>query len=226
MAKRSALLEVDAFNPAFPYVADYDTWLRIAQRHPLHYIDLELARWRVHPDQFTRRTWITLADQRKLLEPLFRDASIPRPIRVSIGDNLLGQHRVATRRLLAEGNIVAAVRAAVGMFSYPDRLLAFVLGAIAETNTIGPILLRGYKSARSRWRRWRAVVNGWLPPAEDEPGGPKTNNRAGDHIAWPMHADIHPRHGDNARQDPPDHGGARQHPGSGHGAGHRHRGMA
>ena len=196
MVKRSALLEVDAFNPAFPYVADYDTWLRIAQRHPLHYIDVELAKWRVHPDQFTRQTWITLADQRKLLEPLFRNASIPKSVRVSIGDNLLGQYRVASRRLLEEGNVVDAARAAIGMFRYPDRLRAFVLGAIAETKTAGPILLRGYKSVRSWWRRWRT-------PAEDEPRRGQANDGAGNHIAWPVHADVDPRDCDDARQDPP-----------------------
>jgi hypothetical protein len=36
-----------SFNPLYPYIADYDTWLRIARRHAMHYTPEVLAKWRV-----------------------------------------------------------------------------------------------------------------------------------------------------------------------------------
>ena len=153
LARTVALRSVDSFNPIYPYIADYDTWLRLARRYPLHYIPDVLAKWRVHANQFTNRCPdITLADHRKLLGPLFRTASNPQPIRIAIGDRLLGQHRVSCRKLVKQKRFGLAARAAIGMFSYPDRLLAYCLGALAETQVVGPGLLRAYKGIRQLWR--------------------------------------------------------------------------
>lgn len=165
MARRDALTAIDSYDPQYPYVADYDTWLRLARRFPLHYSPEVLAKWRVHANQFTRsQTEVTLADQRKLLLPLYRTASIPKPIRIAIGDNLLGQHRVASRRLFKDGHVAASAKAAVGMMSLPDRMIAFALGAVAERTTIGPSLLRGYKALRHRWRAVRADRSSTVGP--------------------------------------------------------------
>jgi glycosyltransferase involved in cell wall biosynthesis len=153
LAQTVALRSVDSFNPAYPYIADYDTWLRLARRYPLHYTPDVLAKWRVHANQFTNRCPdITLADHRKLLGPLIRTASNPRPIRIALGDRLLGQHRVSCRRLLKQKRYALAARAAIGMLNYPDRLLAYCLGALAETRIVGPRLLRAYKAIRQQWR--------------------------------------------------------------------------
>jgi glycosyltransferase involved in cell wall biosynthesis len=153
LARTVALRSVDSFNPAYPYIADYDTWLRLARRYPLHYTPDVLAKWRVHANQFTNRyPDITLTDHRKLLGALFHTASNPRPIRIAIGDRLLGQHRVSCRNLVKQKRFGLAARAAIGMVSYPDRLLAFGLGALAETQVVGPRLLRAYKAVRKHWR--------------------------------------------------------------------------
>lgn len=156
LARTAALRSVDAFNPAYPYIADYDTWLRMARRYRMHYTPAVLAKWRVHETQFTTRCpEITLADHRKLLAPLFRTASNPRPIRIALGDRLLGQHRVSCRCLLRQKRFGLAARAALGMFSYPDRLLAFFLGQIAETPVIGRRLVGFYKRGRDLIRASR-----------------------------------------------------------------------
>jgi glycosyltransferase involved in cell wall biosynthesis len=166
LAKTAVLKTVDSFNPAFPYIADYDTWLRIAKRYRLHYDPDVLAMWRVHRTQFTSRCPdITLADHRALLGPLSRTMSIPAPIRVAIGDRLLGQHRVSCRALLQQRRFGLAMRAAAGMFSYPDRLLAFCLGAVAQTRVAGPALLHAYKRLRRRLRARRGAA----PPAAGPP---------------------------------------------------------
>ena len=154
VAKTAVLKHIGSFDPQYPYIADYDTWLRISRRHRLHYTPEVLASWRQHQTQFTNRCPdITLADHRRLLGPLSRTASIPRPIRIALGDRLLGQHRVSARALWRQKRFGLAVRAALGMFSYPDRLLAFCLGAVAETQVVGPLLLNAYKAVRGRIRR-------------------------------------------------------------------------
>jgi glycosyltransferase involved in cell wall biosynthesis len=43
MVKRALLNEVGLFDEAFPVCEDYDLWLRISCRHPIHLIDRELV---------------------------------------------------------------------------------------------------------------------------------------------------------------------------------------
>ena len=47
-AKTAVLKAVNGFNPEYPYIADYDTWLRIARRHRLRYLPNVLAKWRTY----------------------------------------------------------------------------------------------------------------------------------------------------------------------------------
>ena len=149
LARTDVLKSVDSFNPIYPYIADYDTWLRIARRYPLHYMPDVLAKWRVHAKQFTNRCPdITLADHRKLLGPLYRTASIPQPIRVSIGARVFGQHLVSCRDLVKQKRFAQGARAAIGMFSYPRPLLASCRKAIAEAPVVGRGLRTIYRSVR------------------------------------------------------------------------------
>ena len=151
LARTAALRAVDAFDPAYRYIADYDTWLRMARRYGLHYTPEVLAKWRVHRVQFTQRCpEVTLADHRALLGALYRTESIPQPIRIAVGDRLLGQHRVSCRWLLKQGRYALAARALYGMFSYPDRLFAYLVGKVLERRRLGPALrmaLRAVKGA-------------------------------------------------------------------------------
>ena len=139
VARTDALRSVNSFNPAYPYIADYDTWLQLARRYGLHYTPAVLAKWRVHANQFTNRCpEVTLADHRKLLAPLARTASNPHAIRVAVGDRLLGQHRESCRRLLKQKRFGLAARAACGMLRYPARLRAYCSGTIAQLPIVGP----------------------------------------------------------------------------------------
>ena len=164
LARTTALTSVDSFKPAYPYIADYDTWLQLARRYRLHYTPEVLAKWRVHANQFTNRCpEITLADHRKLLGPLSRTASNPRPIRIALGDRLLGQHRVSCRNLLAQRRFGLAARAAFGMLSYPDRLLEYCLGTIAEIPVVGRRLVGAYKVLRRLIRAPRRIRRALTP---------------------------------------------------------------
>jgi glycosyltransferase involved in cell wall biosynthesis len=177
MARTTTLRSVDSFKPAYPYIADYDTWLQLARRYHIHYTPDVLAKYRVHGNQFTTRCpEITLKDHRNLLGPLSRTASIPRPVRIAMSDRLLGQHRVSCRLLLKQRRFGLAARAAFGMFSYPDRLLAFCLGAIIETPGLG-------RTARAVYRTVRRLVRGPRRPTPPlEPIGSTVASTAPAHV--------------------------------------------
>jgi glycosyltransferase involved in cell wall biosynthesis len=51
--RRDAALAVGGFPVQYRYVADYDFFLRLAERHALAGVDEVLARWRVHEGQLT-----------------------------------------------------------------------------------------------------------------------------------------------------------------------------
>ena len=55
MLKRSLLDEVGLFDEAFPVCEDYDLWLRVSSRHPIHLIDDALViKEGGMPDQLSR----------------------------------------------------------------------------------------------------------------------------------------------------------------------------
>ena len=169
LARTAALRSVNSFDPIYPYIADYDTWLQLARRYAMHCTPAVLAKWRVHATQFTNRCpEVTLNDHRQLLGRLYRIESIPQPIRIALGDRLLGQHRVSCRMLLKQRHVAPAARAALGMCTYPDRLVAFVLGSIAETPLVGRPLVSVYKTMRRALRAprriARAVQDAMSPP--------------------------------------------------------------
>ncbi len=140
LAPRAAILTVGGFNHSYRHVNDYELWLRLARRYPLKFIDEPLAMYRVHDEQFTQRRWeITLPEQCALIRPILKSASYPRDVRIALGDNLLGQHRLASRGLLKQRRYGLAARAALGMCRYPDRLRDYVRHQLRAT-ALGPAL--------------------------------------------------------------------------------------
>jgi glycosyltransferase involved in cell wall biosynthesis len=148
-ARTAVLRAEDSFDPQYPYIADYDTWLRIARQYAVHYTAEVLAKWRVHQTQFTNRCPdVTLADHDKLLGPLVRTASIPESIRTSIAARVCGQHVVSCGQLLKQKRFGLAARAVVGMCAYPDHALAYCRKAIAEEPLLGRRLRTAYRAVR------------------------------------------------------------------------------
>lgn len=55
---RSVLDEVGLFDEEMPACEDYDLWLRICARYPVHFLDEPLVvKYGGHPDQLSRRIW-------------------------------------------------------------------------------------------------------------------------------------------------------------------------
>jgi glycosyltransferase involved in cell wall biosynthesis len=55
---RSVFESVGLFDETLPACEDYDLWLRICARYPVHYLDEPLVvKYGGHPDQLSRRIW-------------------------------------------------------------------------------------------------------------------------------------------------------------------------
>jgi glycosyltransferase involved in cell wall biosynthesis len=119
-----AIRDAGGFNLSYRHVNDFELWLRLARRHRVVFMPEALACYREHDAQFTqRRMDITLPEQCALLNPIVRSSTYPVDVRTALGDNMLGQHRLAARTLFRQGRYLLAGRAAAGMLQYPDRLL-------------------------------------------------------------------------------------------------------
>ena len=134
MVPAATLRAVGGFNHGYRHVNDYELWLRLARQFPFVYLDEPLASYRVHDGQFTqRRMEITLPEQCALLHPIMRSASYPADVRVAIGDNLFGQHRLAWCSFIRQRRYFWAIGAALGMCRYPDRLLDYARDKAKDT---------------------------------------------------------------------------------------------
>ena len=121
--RTAAIRDAGGFNLGYRHVNDFELWLRLARRHRLIYMNEALALYRVHDAQFTqRRMDVTLPEQCALLDPIVNSSTFPADIRIALGDNMLGQHRLAARTLWQQRRHALAIRAALGMLRYPERL--------------------------------------------------------------------------------------------------------
>lgn len=149
LVEAAALHSAGGFNLNFRHCNDYETWLRLARRHPIVFLDDALVSYRVHQASFTfQRLDVTLPEQCALLDPIVASAMYPVDVRRAIGDMLLGQHRLAMRALWTQGRRVRAATAALGMLRYPDRLLDSVrhqhAGTLTGRTIEGAIRLRAH----------------------------------------------------------------------------------
>ena len=181
------LRAVGGFNQSYRHVNDFELWLRLARRYPFAFIDRPLALYRVHDSQFTRRRMeITLPEQCALIHPMMRSASYPREVRIALGDNLLGQHRLAWSSFIRQRRYRWAALAALGMCRYPDRLVDYardflkgtVVGAGIEASiTTLDAIARARAVAVDTGRRVFALVRraGRLAArlARRQPGAPR-----------------------------------------------------
>jgi glycosyltransferase involved in cell wall biosynthesis len=158
VVRRSAATAAGGFDARYRYAADYDLWLRMARHHPMAFVDEPLARYRVHPTQFTQRfPEITLPEQVAILEPMRRSASYPASIRAAIGDNLYGQHWLALPVFVRRGQFARAARTAAGMLRYPDRIRDSMRHRMSRTFA-GPIVERAI-DVSLRWNnRYRQLA--------------------------------------------------------------------
>jgi glycosyltransferase involved in cell wall biosynthesis len=150
--RTDAIRDAGGFNLSYRHVNDFELWLRLARRHRLVFMPEALACYREHDAQFTqRRMDVTLPEQCALLDPIVTSSSFPPAVRVALGDNMLGQHRLAARTLFRQRRYALAARAGLGMLRYPDRLLDSI---------------RHAWTGRVRGRALEASVAAWLSIAD------------------------------------------------------------
>lgn len=55
MVRRNIFDDIGYFNSQYSYLEDLDMWIRILKSHEICFIPEPLARWRIHPEQFTQK---------------------------------------------------------------------------------------------------------------------------------------------------------------------------
>ncbi len=99
--RKSIFDEVGPIDASLHYAMDYDFYLRAAERHELHDIDLLTTRMRVHPDAKTSQGWDNFAaDVRRTFEKVWK----PR-IPGSTAYSLMGVRMYAAKSHLVESFI-------------------------------------------------------------------------------------------------------------------------
>ncbi|HEY6213962.1 MAG TPA: glycosyltransferase, partial [Vicinamibacterales bacterium] len=89
--RREDVRAIGGFDTRFQYVSDYDLWLRLTRRGSIECSLDPLAKYRVHPTQFTQRhSDVTLAEHTQLLWPIIRTASYPKDVRESLKHMMFG----------------------------------------------------------------------------------------------------------------------------------------
>jgi glycosyltransferase involved in cell wall biosynthesis len=82
MVRRDVLQALGGFDerPAYRATEDYDLWLRIAYRHPFHFIPEVLARYRVHGSNMSRGVMARIDLWQMVLENIFKTLVVPLPV--------------------------------------------------------------------------------------------------------------------------------------------------
>jgi len=82
MVRRDVLEAVGGFDerPAYRATEDYDLWLRIAYRHPFHFVPEVLARYRLHGSNLSRGVMARIDLWQMVLENIFKTLVVPPPL--------------------------------------------------------------------------------------------------------------------------------------------------
>ena len=71
--RRGPFLEVGGLNPSLHYSLDYDLWIKLALRYPVHYLPQVLARARIYPETKTASGGLDRLDEiARMIQPYGR----------------------------------------------------------------------------------------------------------------------------------------------------------
>jgi alpha-1,3-rhamnosyltransferase len=76
MYRRERLVEVGGFDENIPWFEDWDAVLRVAERHPIDYIDAPLGHYRLHPTNTHKRLDWMFEGIQATMEKHFRDGRL------------------------------------------------------------------------------------------------------------------------------------------------------
>jgi glycosyltransferase involved in cell wall biosynthesis len=143
MHRRSTFEAVGGFRPRFAAVEDYDLYLRLARRYPVHNHGKLVARYRRHAENMSGNARVMLAGVVRLLEQerqMLRDPELRVACRDGIanlrdywGDKVVSQLRAAARG----GRWRAAGREAASLLRYHPALLAAQVRGALRTRLSG-----------------------------------------------------------------------------------------
>jgi glycosyltransferase involved in cell wall biosynthesis len=103
--RKSTLLELGMFDETLPACEDYDLWLRLCHRYPVHYIDEALiVKYGGHDDQLSRRYAAMDRFRVRALHGLLQRANLRADDHRAAADELRGRLEILLRGARKHGN--------------------------------------------------------------------------------------------------------------------------
>ena len=105
LLRRDLFDEVGGFDETFPVCEDYDLWLRITSREPVHYLDETLVRkYGGHGDQLSTTVWGLDRYRVRALEKLLSQKTLSLVDRLLTKETLIKKLRILTEGARKRGN--------------------------------------------------------------------------------------------------------------------------
>ena len=160
VAKTSLVRELGGFDPSYSSVADWDLWIRLAQRSQVAAVDRPLVGYFIHAGsmahniQMTERDFLALAEKYESLRS-------ERGLNLDTKGNVLYLFGCALR----EGDRRAAWRLGMRLVELEGWTIRR-LAALAAVSVFGPRLqpFLNYRARRNMPERWRLDAEEWLAP--------------------------------------------------------------
>jgi len=103
--KKSVLLELGMFDENLPACEDYDLWLRICHRHPVHYLDQKLiVKYGGHEDQLSRRYPVMDRFRARALQRLLAGEALSAAHRAAATTALMAKLDILIKGAIKHGN--------------------------------------------------------------------------------------------------------------------------
>ncbi|MDE0576642.1 MAG: glycosyltransferase [Opitutales bacterium] len=105
LIRRDLFDEIGGFDETFPVCEDYDLWLRITAREPVHYLDEALVRkYGGHEDQLSSTTWGMDRYRTRALEKILSEEILSLADRILTKETLVKKLRILVAGARKRGN--------------------------------------------------------------------------------------------------------------------------
>jgi glycosyltransferase involved in cell wall biosynthesis len=124
LIRRDLFDEIGGFDETFPVCEDYDLWLRITAREPVHYLDQALVRkYGGHEDQLSTTTWGLDRFRTRALEQILSEKILSTEDQLLTKETLIKKFRILIEGARKRGNREVVVE-------YEPRLFKWEQGGV------------------------------------------------------------------------------------------------
>ncbi|MBC8349819.1 MAG: glycosyltransferase [Verrucomicrobia bacterium] len=124
LIRRDLFDEVGGFDETFPVCEDYDLWLRITAREPVHFLDEALVRkYGGHEDQLSTTTWGMDRYRTRALEQILSEKNLSPEDQLLTKETLIRKFRILIEGARKRGNLEVVAE-------YEPRLFKWEQGGV------------------------------------------------------------------------------------------------